>query len=125
MDLKSQLPKNAREYAIGFVVGALVMVWMGFGNFGWLLPSQAATLAKKQSEVAVNNAYAGICSAQFKAAADAPTRLAALEKADRWSRGEVIAKAGFAVVPGVKETNRDVAQACADLLLPEKPAKAL
>jgi hypothetical protein len=43
-----------------------------------------------------------------------------LEKTDRYSRGEIIWKAGWATMPGAAEPNQDVGRACAELLIPEK-----
>jgi hypothetical protein len=114
------LHKDEKAYAVGAIGGALFAIWMGFGNFGWQLTSGAEAIGKKQAALAVTAAYAGICDAQFTSAPKFQERLAALEKADRWSRGDLVVKAGFAAIPGQKEANRDVGQACADMLLPEK-----
>jgi hypothetical protein len=122
MAMAFDFKKNAKEYALIAAAGAFVAVWMGFGNFGWMRGSTAEALAKKESAVAVNAAYARICDAQFRAAPKFEERLAALQKAERYSRGDVIVKAGFANIPSVKEPSRDVGQACADILIPEKPA---
>ena len=120
-----ELPKYTKQYCLGALAGALFAIWMGFGNFGWMLTRTAEAHAKKQSEIAVNAAYAGICREQFRSGADFPARIAALEKTDRWSRGDAVMKAGYAKIPGVKEPSRDIGQACADLLIPEKPVAGL
>jgi hypothetical protein len=40
-----------------------------------------------------------------------------LAKASTWERGDIIEKSGFAVMPGSKTGDSDIARACADILL--------
>jgi len=47
-------------------------------------------------------------------------QIPALEKVERYSRGEAVSKAGWATMPGNTEANQDVGRACAELLIPEK-----
>jgi hypothetical protein len=115
-----KMPKDSKPFALGALAGALLISWMGFGEMGWKLSSSAETLAKKRAETAVTAAYAAICSAQFKSAKSLPVRIAALEKTERWSRGDTLVKDGWATMSGIAEPNRDVGQACAELLIPEK-----
>lgn len=116
MDLK----KDAKPFLLGALAGAVLLGWVGFQLVGWQSPGAAERFAKKQTETAVATALGKICSAQFNSAANLPERLAELKKADRWSRAGVIAKAGFATMPGEKEPANGVAEACANLLVPEK-----
>ena len=115
-----KLPEDTKPFCLGALAGALVLSWAGFSQMGWKLNSTADTLAQKQADNAVATAYARICSAQFKSAQNLPVRLAALEKTDRWSRGDALVKDGWATMSGSTEPSQGVAQACADLLLPEK-----
>ena len=113
---KDQLP-----FVLGVVAGAIISVWTGFDAMGWKTASASETLVKRGADAAVVAAYAGVCSAQFKnGGKDYDTRLAALQKTERYSRGDVVAKSGFASMTGEKEPTQGVAQACADLLIPEK-----
>lgn len=118
-----KLPKMTernKSLFLGALVGAVLLAWAGFGALGWKLNSQADKIGKKQAEVAVVAAYAQICNAQFRSAKDLPVRLAALEKTERWSRGDVLSKSGWATMSGSSEPVQGVAGACADLLIPEK-----
>jgi hypothetical protein len=115
-----KMHKDTQPFLLGALAGALLISWIGFDLLGWKLSGKAEAQAKKQTEIAVTAAYANICNAHFRAAAKFPARLADLEKTDRWSRGDAIVKAGYATMPGVKEPSRDVGQACADLLIPDK-----
>jgi len=116
-----QLPAETKPFCVGALAGAVLISWVGFGSMGWKLNSAAERLAKTQEESAVIAAYAQICSARFSAAANLPVRLVELEKTDRWKRGEVIVNAGWATMAGSKEPVYGVSQACADLLMHEKP----
>jgi hypothetical protein len=115
-----KMHKDTQPFLLGALAGAILISWIGFDLLGWKMSGKAEAQAKKQSDTAVVAAYAGICDAQFRSAPKFQARLTELEKADRWSRGEIVVKAGYASFPGVKEPSRDVGQACAELLLPEK-----
>ena len=45
-----------------------------------------------------------------------PAKIAELAKASSWERGSVVEKSGYALMPGSKTTNSDVARACAEML---------
>lgn len=112
--------KEGKPFLLGALAGALLISWVGFQLVGWKSPAVAARLAKTQTDTAMVAELSKICSVQFNAAPNVPERLAALKKAERWSRGEVIAKAGFATMPGEQQPQNGVAEACAELLVPEK-----
>ena len=115
-----EMHKDTKPFLLGAVAGAIIITWTGFDAMGWKTASATETLAKRQADGAVIAAYAHLCQAQFNAAKDVPVRIAALQKSERWSRGDVITKAGFATMTGEKEPTQGVAQACADMLIPEK-----
>jgi len=115
-----QLPAGTKHFCLGALAGAAVLGWTGFDALGWKLNSAAEALAKKKAEAAVVSAYASICRAQFSKGTDFSARLAALTKVDRYSRGDLVAKGGWATMSGSKEPQPGVAQECAELLLPEK-----
>lgn len=116
-----KLPVETKPFLWGAVAGAAALAIIGFNSMGWMLDTTAAQLAKRQSDAAVITALAPVCVSRFKNAPDAPDRLAALEKIQRWSRGDELAKAGFATMPGEKDPNHGLASACAELLLPASP----
>ena len=45
-------------------------------------------------------------------------KLVAMKDESSWQRGEYVGKQGWATMPGEKEPDRKVAEACAMLLLP-------
>lgn len=114
------LPAGWKPFSLGALIGAVVITWTGFDALGWKTAGAAETLGKRQADTAVVSALASICDAQFRKDANFPVRLAALEKIDRYSRGEIIWKGGWATMPGNTEPNQEVGRACAELLIPEK-----
>jgi hypothetical protein len=114
------LPEGAKPFGLGALAGAVLVAWVGFDALGWKSNSTAETLASRKADTAVVAAYASVCREQFKQGADFPVRLAALEKAERYSRGDAVAKGGWATMTGTKEPHPGVAQACAEMLIPSK-----
>jgi hypothetical protein len=45
-------------------------------------------------------------------------KLVALKEGSAWQRGEYVGKQGWATMPGEREPDSRVAQACAELLMP-------
>jgi hypothetical protein len=114
------LPANWKPFSLGALAGAIVITWTGFDALGWKTASTSDSLGQRRADAAVVSAMAKICDAQYRKQANFKANLATLEKADRYSRGDLVSKAGFATMPGMSEPNRDVGQACAELLIPTK-----
>jgi hypothetical protein len=115
-----ELPAGWKPFSLGALAGAALLAWVGFDALGWKSNSAAETLAKRQAEAAVVTAFASICRDQFVKGADYTARLEALNKLERYSRGDAVAKAGWATMTGAKEPRAGVAQECAELLIPAK-----
>ncbi|MEO8204294.1 MAG: hypothetical protein ABI630_10540 [Betaproteobacteria bacterium] len=114
------MPKNTNPFLTGALAGAVLAVWVGFDAMGWKTASATEALVKRGSETAVTAAYAHVCANQFNASKDHDAKLVDLKKVDQWSRGDALAKTGFATMTGDKEPAQGVGQACAQLLVPEK-----
>lgn len=114
------LPAGWKPFSLGALAGAIAITWTGFDALGWKTSAAAESLGKRQADMAVVSALASICDARFRKEANFSARLAVLEKTERYSRGEVIWKAGWATMPGNDEPNQEVGRACAELLIPEK-----
>ena len=114
------LPAGWKPFALGAVAGAVIVTWTGFDALGWKTAATSDTLGKRRADAAVVSAMATVCDAKFRQAANFPARLATLQKAERYSRGELVQKSGFATMPGSTEPNHEVGQACAELLIPAK-----
>ena len=114
------LPAGWKPFALGALAGAIIVTWTGFDALGWKTASAVDTLSKRRADAAVVSAMATVCDTKFRQAANFPARLATLQKADRYSRGELVQKTGWATMPGSTEPNHEVGQACAELLIPTK-----
>jgi hypothetical protein len=115
-----QMPVGTKQFCLGALAGAALIAWIGFDALGWKLNSAAEALANRKAEAAVVSAFASICRDQFAKGADYSARLSALDKVERYSRGDAVAKAGWATMNGAKEPRSGVAQECAELLIPAK-----
>ncbi len=103
----------------GAAGGAIVTLIIGFQWGGWLLGSTAANQVKDAEQASIVRVLAPICVDRFQHAADAGANLAQLQKAESWNRDDIITKAGWTTFPG-STPDRQVAQACANLLSPAK-----
>ena len=115
-----KLPADTNPFLLGALVGAVAISWAGFDAFGWTTSRTTESLAMRRADQAVVTALSRICAARFNGEKDLAARIGELQKADRYSRGDVVAKAGYATMTGEKEPVSGVPQACAELLLPEK-----
>lgn len=113
------LKEDTKPFLLGTLIGAACISWLGFAVIGWQSSSTAERMAKKRANEDVISAEANVCKFQFSSAANQKERLASLLKVDRYARGELLAKDGFATMPGSKEPVSGVAEACANLLAPE------
>jgi len=114
-----KLPETTQPFVWGAVAGAVLSVWVGFDALGWKTRSAAENSAGRQANAAVVVALASICREKFTQAAGFPKRLVELQKLDKYSRGEAIAKEGWATMIGSKEPTQGVGDECANLLLPK------
>jgi hypothetical protein len=106
-------PENASKIKFGIwgiVIGAVIVMIMGFSWGGW---STAAT-TQKMSDKAVVASQAAICVAQFMKAAGHEEKLKELKEINSWSRAEFIEKGGWDKMPGQETSDYDVSRACAD-----------
>ncbi|MGX0876851.1 hypothetical protein ACSSV4_001533 [Roseovarius sp. MBR-154] len=108
--------KPAVWSAIG---GALAITIIGFSADWVMTTGSAHKMAEAESEVAVLSALTPICVAQFQAepAQIQDTQIAAMEKLSSWEQGEIVAKQGWATLPGSDEPNENLAEKCSERLL--------
>ena len=103
--------------AWGVVLGAGAMAFIGFSQLGWTLGSTAERIASERAQTAVVAALAPICVERFRQQADAPAKLAQLNKVFSVSdRRSFIEKGGWATIAGSDMPNSAVATACAEQL---------
>ncbi len=117
--MNAKIPEWVKPAVWGGIGGAVVIAIIGF-SAGWVLTSGTADeQAERRAQQAVITALTPVCVAQFKKVPKEGqvTHLAALEKESNWQQGDYIEKQGWATMPGSKEPNDEVADACAEELL--------
>jgi hypothetical protein len=111
-----KLPENTSAYVWGAAIGAIALAVVGFGWGGWVTGGTSmknASTAASDAKVAV---LAPICAERFRSQGDSAVKIAELAKSSSWDRGNVVEKSGFAIMPGSKTSDSDVARACAEIL---------
>ena len=107
----------------GMVIGAVASMVIGFSWGGWVTGGTANKLAADRADAAVVTALTPICVAKFLQEGDAQANLATLRKiASNWEQGQYLEKGGWATRPGATSPDFELARACAEKLVLEKPA---
>jgi hypothetical protein len=109
----SMKPETSGKLKYGFwglACGAVIAMIIGFGWGGW---TTAAT-TKTMTADAVLASQAAICVAQYTQDTNYEENLKELEKANSWSRADLIEKGGWDKMPGQEKADYGVARACAD-----------
>lgn len=110
------VPANTKPWIQGAVVGAVAVAVVGFSWGGWVTGGSAAKQASVAAHEAKVTALASICADRFRAQGDAAVKIGELSKVSSWDRGGIIERSGFAIMPGSKTADSDVARACAESL---------
>jgi hypothetical protein len=117
------LPKDTKLLIWGAIGGAVLCIALGFTWGGWV----TGATARKEGAIAQHNgmvaALAPICAERFRSQADGPAKLTDLAKANSWERSGMVERSGYALMPGSKTSNSDVARACAEMLANPAPPK--
>ena len=110
------IPINTKPWIQGAVVGAIAVAVVGFSWGGWVTGASANKRVTVATQDATVLALASICAERFRAQGDAAAKLGELVKTSTWDRGSLIERSGFAVMPGSKTADSNVARACAESL---------
>jgi hypothetical protein len=110
------IPPSTKPWIQGAVVGAVAAAIVGFSWGGWVTGGSADKQAATAAHDATVTALASICADRFRAQGDATVKIGELSKVSTWDRGGFIERSGFAVMPGSKTADSDVARACAESL---------
>jgi hypothetical protein len=100
----------------GAVLGAVVMMIVGFAWLGWTLGSTAETMAQERATKAVVAVLTPVCVENFMQQPDATAQLGEFQKIAAWQQHQLVEKGGWATVPGSTTPHAAVARACADQL---------
>jgi hypothetical protein len=101
----------------GAVGGAAALAAAGFIFGGWVTGGKAEQMAQQRADKAVVTALAPICVDKFRHASNVTENQGKLNAISySWEKGTYVSKGGWATMPGEKEPNTAVAQACAEML---------
>lgn len=90
---------------------------IGFTWGGWVTGGTAVRTAEARADDAVAKRLAPICVVRFKADPAKDAKLKELKDTGSWQQAEYVQKQGWATMPGEESPDRQVAEACARLLL--------
>jgi hypothetical protein len=107
--MKPEMKGKATFGVWGLIIGAIVVVTVGFAWGGWVTQNTA----QKMSDEAVLANQAAICVAQFVKQPNHQEMLKELGKIDSWKRSEFVEKGGWDKMPGQEKAASQVSQACA------------
>ena len=100
------------------VASAVLTMIIGFSWGGWVTGGTARATAEARAHDAVVKRLAPICVVLSGRDPAKAQKLVALREESAWQRGEYVGKQGWATMPGEREPDSRVAQACATLLMP-------
>ena len=109
MDIDT-IKQNLTPGIWGAIGGAVLLAIVGFNWGGWVTGGTASDM----TQTAIVDRLVPICVGQFNMDSNKVGKLAEMKKADSWTRGNFVSKQGWATMPGSKEANSDVAEACAE-----------
>jgi len=118
------IPPQTKPAIWGAIGGALLCAIFGFTWGGWVTGATARQEAASAAHEARIAALAPICVQRFRNQNDAAARLATLARANFWDRTDLVVESGSAALPGIKDADRDVARACAEILTESATSKS-
>jgi hypothetical protein len=113
-DILMKTPEWLSPGLYGAACGAIALGIVGFTWGGWVTGGTAQKMATEQASKDVVTALTPVCLDQAKRDPQLVERTAAIKAGSSWSRGDMVAKNGWATPPGGTEPNRQVANACAE-----------
>jgi hypothetical protein len=106
-----------KPFAWGMAVGSVLLLIVVFST-GWAVTSSSAkAMAREIAATAVVDRLAPIAVAQFMEDPNKDARLKELKTLETWKRSDFIKTQGWAIMPGEKDTDYNVAVECARQLV--------
>jgi pimeloyl-ACP methyl ester carboxylesterase len=113
-----KIPAALKPGLTGAALGAIATMVIGFSQGGWYTTKSAEELADQKSSLAVVDALVPVCVAQSKLDPESATKITAMTKmVTDYEKRDYVIKAGWATTSGSEDANRDVAAACAGVLV--------
>jgi pimeloyl-ACP methyl ester carboxylesterase len=109
-------PEWLKPGAYGAVIGAVAAMVVGFSWGGWMTGGGANELAADRAHDEVIAALVPVCLQISQDDPDRVAKLATITEATTYQRRDAVMAAGWATVPGAEAADRDLAQACIEVL---------
>ncbi|MCT7377974.1 hypothetical protein [Chelativorans salis] len=110
-------PEWTKPAFFGAVGGAFALAVIGFTWGGWVTSGTANAMSEKAAKAAVVAVLVPHCVERAQSDPRAAEVMAELAAATAYSRRAVIEKAGWATPIGTEKPNRELAQACQQVLI--------
>ena len=99
------------------IIGAIVVMIIGFGWGGWVLGSTSQRNADTMVENALIARLAPMCLEQFNSDAEKDRKLKELTAKNRWEREKYVEAQGWATMPFEKEPDSSLTELCVEKIL--------
>jgi len=109
--------RKVKQGLLGAVVGAVVLMIIGFTWGGWVTGIKAQRMAADAAERAVVKRLAAICVVQSNQDPAKDQKVKKIKELDTWVRGDYVGKQGWATMPGDDRPDNAVSTQCGTLLL--------
>lgn len=103
------------------VISVVLTIVIGFNYGGWVTANAAERAAQTMANEAVVQRLAPICFAQFEEDPDRDSKLTEMSEQGDSQRVRYIQEQGWATISGETRPDRNVANACASLILELTP----
>ena len=106
-----------KTFVWGMAAGMVVLLIVVF-SAGWVVTNNSAkAMAHEISTNAMVDRLGPISVAQFMQDPNRKERLKEMKALDSWKRADYVKKQGWSIMPGEKESDYNVADGCATLLM--------
>jgi hypothetical protein len=109
-------PEWLKPGVYGAVVGAIAVMVVGFSWGGWMTGGSADEMAADLAHDKVIAALVPICLGISQDDPDRLAKMATITEATTYKRRDAVMAAGWATVPGSEAPDRNLAQACIEVL---------
>jgi hypothetical protein len=101
----------------GAIIGAIIVMIIGFGWGGWVLGSTSQRTADTMVEKALVARLTPMCLEQFNKDTQKDTKIKELTALNLWEREKYVKEQGWATMPFEKEPDSSVAELCVEQIL--------
>lgn len=107
------IPDWLKPGLYGAAIGAIALSIIGFSSWGgWMTGSSADKMARAMAQEETTAALVPTCLAISQADPDRIAKLATIQSARGYNRGQAVMDAGWATAPGMDAPDRELAKAC-------------